>query len=116
MPLKGLLSGKDGGLFAAAGRRKGGAGANEMSDADKLAMSGVTDILPDRAAISAARQRLCDVDVPDLVFELLAGLAMTFGIPSVPAELLAEDALIEDISLGFSEDDVTVIPADRVFN
>jgi zinc protease len=32
------------------------------------------------------------------------------------AELLEEDKLIETISLGFDEEDVTVIPAEEVFN
>ena len=33
-----------------------------------------------------------------------------------PAELLDEDKLIETISLGFDDEDVTVIPAEEVFN
>ena len=61
-------------------------------DAERLAVAGQADNLPDRAMVLAARERLDDVDTPDSVFEMLAGTAMTFGIESVRAELLALEA------------------------
>ncbi|MBT8388104.1 MAG: hypothetical protein KJP13_00450, partial [Altererythrobacter sp.] len=77
MPLKGLLSGKDGGLFAA-GRRFGAAGSNEMSDADKLAMleeleqSGLgwfwsTDTESNLTYISGAIAERIEQTIPELI-------------------------------------------------
>ena len=85
MPLKGLLSGKEGGLFASAGRRFGGAGANSMSDADKLTMldeleqSGLgwfwsTDKQGNLTYISGAIADRIELAIPDLIGQPLTGL------------------------------------------
>ena len=61
-------------------------------DAERLAAAGPGDSLPDRAAIAVARERLDAVVMPDDIFEMLVGVALTFGISSVRAELLAVEA------------------------
>ncbi|RGP40428.1 Diguanylate cyclase [Altererythrobacter insulae] len=84
MPLKGLLSGKEGGLFAS-GRRTGVAGANEMSDTDKLAMldeleeSGLgwfwsTDSQGNLTYISGAIAERIERTIPELIGQPLASL------------------------------------------
>lgn len=78
MPLKGLLSGNNGGLFASARSRARGGGVNEMSDADKLAMldeleaSGLgwfwsTDKDGNLSYVSGAIAERIDIDINDLI-------------------------------------------------
>ena len=58
-------------------------------DAEQLAAADPASCLPRRAEIAAARQRLDSIEIPDALFETLVGVALTFGIDSVRAELLA---------------------------